>query len=335
MRKPWKQLFAILIVAACADISGGKDVVTVTSDEGQSRRKGRVIDYTGRGLILETKTGRITIEPARVVRIETRRCNKHRVGDLAFKARQYAKAIDSYQRAVQGGDEPRGWVRREMLASVIQCHQALGHFDEAARYFVELLHVDPKTPHFHIMPLAWTTGHQIPTRRRAVAWLADETDGVRLVGASYLLATPHRDESTHMLEKLTTSSDMRVAALAEVQLLRARMHKPQESDAAHCQQQIDRLPPSLRAGPYYVLGRLHLAKGRHRQAAVAMMHVPILYPRQELLAAEALLAAGKSLAETTDQSDALRVLQELIDQYPKTAAATEAKQKREQLMKDS
>jgi TolA-binding protein len=91
------------------------------------------------------------------------------------------------------------------------------------------------------------------------------------------------------------------------------------------------LPESLRAGPYYVLGLGLAAHDQHRRAAVALMRIPILFPRQEALAAEALLAAGRSLAGLDQIDEAARVYRELIAQHSTSTAAAEARQRLESL----
>ena len=69
-----------------------------------------------------------------------------------------------------------------------------------------------------------------------------------------------------------------------------------------------------------------------------MMHVPILFPKQQQLAAESLLTAGKSMVKSDLPADAVRVYQELLESYPKSMAALEAKQRQQELvnqLKDS
>ena len=66
-----------------------------------------------------------------------------------------------------------------------------------------------------------------------------------------------------------------------------------------------------------------------------MMHVPILFPKQQRLAAESLLTAGKSMGKSDLQDEAVRIYQEIIMNYPKSIAAGEAKQRLRELVNQS
>ncbi|MEK6248828.1 MAG: tetratricopeptide repeat protein, partial [Planctomycetales bacterium] len=252
----------------------------------------------------------------------------------AIRHRQFRKAIKTYYDSFRAKDEQRPWVLRSMVASMIQCQQAIGSHQDAAQNFISLLRDDQATPHFHVIPLAWASDHRMDPKP-AEPWLSDDTEGVRLIGASYLLLTSKRDQAIRVLEKLIDSSDKKISALARAQLLRTTVLNVSDKHIERCQMAIDRLPEALRGGAYYVLGRLHSARDEHQQAAVAFMRVPILYWQHQNLAAESLLAAGRSLAKANQRNNALRVYQELINNYPESTAASEAKQRRETLIRDN
>ncbi len=313
----------------------GQDlVVEATGDDGAGRvnRKGMIVDYTARGVRLESTSGvRKTIPLERVVRVEFARCDAHRAADAAMAAGDFDKAMKHFT-SITSTDERRGWVRTWIVADIIQCQQALGNYDAACQYFLGLLRNDKDTPHFDVIPLAWLTGQQL-SDRRAEGWLADELPPARLLAASYLLPTAYRDKAVAELQKLAGNEDPRIAQLAAAQLWRTRVAAASPDEVAQWARKIEEMPEALRAGPYYVVGLAESNLGEHEQAAIALMHVPILYPRQASLAAESLLAAGRSLARAEQPAEAARLFREVVRDHPKTTAAAEARQRLEALQK--
>ena len=317
------------------------DIVTVSrgkrSENSDAKRlKGRILDYSGRGLRLELPSGREKLIPiGEILQIETNRTPQQRAARLAVKAGQIEKALRNYHRLRDTGIEERPWVQREILAELIECQRSLGLYDQATSNFIRLLEQDPNTPYLDTIPLVWTGGAQLTPKaiEHAKAWLASGVPLERLLGASLLLTGPKRGGAEQALRQLMENSTDPVAALAALQWLRTRVPSASQEDLQLCRTAIDRLPTTLRSGPYYILGTLHAARDEHRQAAIATMHVPILYADQPRLAAESLLTAAKSMVKSGLRSEAVRIYQELIDGYPKSMAAREAAQQQEELVK--
>jgi TolA-binding protein len=65
-------------------------------------------------------------------------------------------------------------------------------------------------------------------------------------------------------------------------------------------------------------------------AATAFMRVPIQYPHERQLAAEALAAAGGQFERLGQSEQALSVHRELLRRFPESAAAAELKGKVEE-----
>jgi tetratricopeptide (TPR) repeat protein len=290
-----------------------------------------VLEFRGTGLVLQTVTGRKTTIPAdKVVDIQTSRTTPHRQGDAAFEQDRYQDAAKHYQLALSGDQEQRGWVRRRILAALVRSQHAAGNHDAAGRLFVTLLRDDPASPYFDAIPLAWTTVQQAKNQQIA-PWLADPLPAVRLLGASYALSSTRRDVAVQALEELTEHADVHIRSLATAQLWRTRIAQSELDDVQQWEPIINRLPPSLRAGPYFAWGQSLATAGQHERAALAQMRVRILYAALPQLSAEALLAAGKSLIELDQMTSATRVLTELIADFPETRAAAEAQQRLESL----
>ncbi|MBN1589387.1 MAG: hypothetical protein JW888_07725, partial [Pirellulales bacterium] len=91
------------------------------------------------------------------------------------------------------------------------------------------------------------------------------------------------------------------------------------------QKAIDRMPTALQAGPYFVLGRALARQERFDEAALAMLRAPILYPRDDALASEALVEAGLMLEKLQRPKQAARLYREVLRDHPSARAATEAR----------
>ena len=321
-----------------AENTSPQDVVTLSAAEGTRTLKGRILNYSGSGLKIELSGGLQKSIPANAV-VDVQLANPstaQRAARLAVQAGQFEKALQGYRRLLDSGREKRPWVQRKILAEMIECQQALGRHEQAAGTFIELLEEDPTTPYFAKIPLAWTATDQINPEKSS-RWLESEHPAVRLLGASYLLTT-RRDRALGVLKSLMENPDQNISALATAEWLRTRVPQASPKEIQLARESLERLLPALRGGPYYVLGQLYAAQGEHRQAAIAMMHVPILFPQRQQLAAESLLTAGKSMVKSGLPADAVRVYQELLESYPKSMAALEAKQRQQELvnqLKDS
>ena len=334
----------VLIILSAAEVlaqekTDSPDIVVLSEATGTRKLRGHILDYTGDGLQIVLPGGREKmIPPDQIVDV--------RLGDpstaqrgarLAIEAGQFEKALSIYYKLLSSGAETRAWVQRDIRAEMIECQRALEQYDQAATSFIRLLEDDPKTPYFSSIPLVWLGGVPFApkTLEDAKLWLSSRQPTARLLGASFLLTSPDRERATEELMQLRENPDTTLSNLATAQWLRTRILKASPKDIRRCQKAIEGLPVQLRSGPYYVLGQLYAARKEHRQAASAMMHVPILFPKQQRLAAESLLTAGKSMGKSGLHNEAVRMYQEIISNYPKSIAASEAKQRLQELVNQS
>ncbi len=311
--------------------TGSPDIVVLSEAVGTRRLRGHILDYTGRGLKIMLPGGREQIIPTdQIVDVQLGEPSTAQVGaHLAIAAGQFEKALSIYYKLLNSGSETRTWVQREIRAEMVECQRALERYDQAAAGFIRLLKDDPKTPYFRSIPLVWLGGVPFApkTLKDANMWLSSNQPSVRLLGASFLLTGPDRARATEELRRLRENPDAMLSNLATAQWLRTRILTAAPEDIELCQKVIKNLPAQLRSGPYYILGQLYVARQQYRQAAIALMHVPILFPKQQRLAAESLLTAGKSMGKSGLLDEAVRMYQEVISNYPKSIAAGEAKQR--------
>ena len=327
-------LLGMLFLPGQTDAQDTVIVATGKAREGRMKRRGQITDYTGAGLVLVPKHGRkVTIPVDRIVKIETQRSAEQVAGDQAMAQDDYYQALTHYDKAAK--EEKRRWVRREIIAAAVRAHRALGHLEKAGDLFLVLAEEDPATPYFDVIPLAWTFTRGV-SRQKAKSWLAKKTSSAAmLLGASWLLSGIDRPAAVGALNRLRGDPDRRIALLSMAQSWRTRLATASQHDLVDWGGAIERLPESLRAGPYFVLGRALAHRKKSKQAALMLLRVPILHPHERDLAAESLLAAASVLEQSNHADQAGRLFEELIRDYPKTTAAEAAKQRLKELQKEA
>lgn len=329
-------LAAMAICSALAHVRVSAEDAVFLKPSANSRTStritGTITDYTGRELLIRTASGREQMIPAeRVDEVVTTYSQKQTDADLLVEKRRFADAEALYRQAV--ADEARQWVRRMLLAQIVRCLTYQEKYEEAGGVFLLIVKNDPATQYFDAIPLAWGR-IELPllAERRAIEWLRKTDDPVaQLIAASWLLSGPAelRAEAQQVIDALTRSSNAKVAQLAVQQQWRTRIVLANEQEIARWQSILDKIDPALRAGGYFIIGQTLARLGRHEDAALALMRVPVLYRQQRELSAESLLATAESL-EKNDQADQARnCLRELLRDHPDSTAAAAAKRKLE------
>ena len=333
----WASALGALALWVCLPVldlaSAAEDVVYLAGSSGRpgARLTGQIVDYTGRELRLRTITGQERVFPAaRVARVSTERSQQHVQADRLMAARQYPQAIEQYRAALEADRENRNWVRRQFIAQMVWCYRAVGQPDQAGEYFLILLASDGETLHFDCIPLAWISQEPgAALEQKAAAWLARQDSPVaNLMGASHLLASPRRSQAIERLNALAASADTRVASLARAQLWRTKSLAAGAAKASAWRKELESVPEPLRAGPYFVLGSA-LASTQPDEGALALLRVPICYPRERRLSAAALLASAACLEKLRSPQDAQRLYRELTQQHPESLEAAEASRRLE------
>ena len=335
--RPWRRclwtlifLFLSLIVPAKTD-ADSTDTVHYRQHNRTLQTKGTVIEFNREGLTIGATNGQKRVIPAEaVIRIESQRTPAQRAARLATKAGQFAKAASSYYRLLESGVEDRNWVQSEILSELVLALRADRKYYRASKAFLQLLRKDPRTPYLRSMPLIWAGGFTPSPQAEATAltWMKNQNPATQLLGSSLLLGTQKSQEAERVLLNLAESSKPPINALARAQWLRTQLPHVSEEKIRYCQQAVEQLPLSLQGGPYYILSRLYAGAGENRKAAVAAMRVAILNEDNPNLAAEALLAAGKASMKAKLPVEAEQIYTELINTYPQSTAAADAKQRK-------
>lgn len=321
------------IAAACglvltAGLLSAEDVVTFSSAanrRARSRVRGEVLEYTGKQVVIQLADGREMKRPGQyVVSIETEWPPGKAEGDQLFDAQHFHAARDKYADAIH--KESRGWARRAIFARLIACHRELNQLEAADKLFLALARDDPETPYFDQLPLSWLNAELSGTlEKTAKQWLADEEPLAQLLAASHLLVTLDRQEALDRLATLSLSKDPRIASQAEAQIWRVSIPNANDQKLAVWRRRVETFPENLRAGPYWILGRALAQHGHAEDAALAFLHVPLVYPEARSLAADALYAAAGILAKLGDEAAAQRLRRELAATFPGTPAADQVR----------
>ena len=326
MRRAMNAIVAVLLLGP---IAAAEDVVTLTSSGAEGNRfqvVGTIVDYSGREIVIQLASGSQQKYPSRqVVEIATTYLPEQLDADKLLASGQYKAALAKYESAIKGEKENRRWVRRQLLARMSECLQALGQVTQAGDYFLLLAKEDPQTPYFAAIPLPWQPFEMSPTiEQKAKGWLAQPSEAAALLGASYLVGTTSQQLALAKLQQLAASKDPRIAALAEAQAWRATLVTASPEQLAMWTRKVDGFPEELRAGPYFILGRAWANRQQYDRAALALMHVPILYPDRRQLAAESLLLSASALNRAGSKTEAQKLSRELMASYPETRSAQEA-----------
>jgi tetratricopeptide (TPR) repeat protein len=255
------------------------------------------------------------VPAGRIAGIETRKNSDHQNADQLLAEQRFADALISYRRAVD--QDQRTWMRRIILGQMVCCYRNQGQIASAAETFLIIVRSDPETQLFAVIPLSWSAHQPNPElARRSVVWCDDQENPVAaLLGASWLLSSAQRAKAISVLQRLAAESPTPVVWLAETQLWRTKVVTARSDELPGWQKLINSLPDSLRAGPYFVLGRALAQQKDHEQAALAFMRIPILFEQDRDLAAEALLHAGEQLERTNQIQQARKVYEELVSRY--------------------
>ncbi len=291
---------------------------------------GDVADYTADALTIRVSGGGPprSVPSGEVVAVEVYRTPDHQRGLEHYRQGEIEPAVAAFQRALE--TEGREWIRRELYAELVRCHSRQGELGLAVTRFVQLVESDPHHRHWGVAPLLWTP-EPIPPLLQATArrWLVSPNSAVRLVGASLLLGeTTSRVAAVAELKKLERSGDRYVGGLAQALLWSTNLqtHLTSPEQLRLWEREVERMPPSIRGGPWYILGRTRLHRHEQDEAAAAFLRVFLVHHDDELLAARSGLEAALALRRLNRDDEARTILQELVERYPWSPPAQEARQ---------
>jgi tetratricopeptide (TPR) repeat protein len=312
---------------------GGGDRVVVRprlGTGGHQTLRGVIEDSTGARITLREAGGRrvrvIPLSDYQVVELRTTFVPAHERGLAALARRDLPAAESALAEALD--DESRRWVRREILAARVRIALVQDNQPLAARLFFSLYESDSTTPHLTLIPLKWTAGDP-PTEsvRPARDWLASTQLAAQLVGASLLLEHPeYRAEAVKTVQSVAAGEDRRLAELAAAQLWRPDLQAARLSDLQlqRWEQRVSQLPPELRSGPAFLLGRAYSTRSQGELAAAWFLWPATVGGVEGELAAQGLIEAGGCLARIGQSAEAIRLWREAQSRFPDSTWARAA-----------
>jgi signal peptidase II len=323
---------AVLCILATASGAMAQDKVVLQRSNMSSRLTiaGFVVDYTGTEVSIRTDAGEParTFPSAEVIEIQTAYTEAHTQGLKLLAEGQVDEAIREFGVALN--KESRTWVRREILAIIVQAAQRRSDYVLAGSRFLALVKSDPTTRHFRTIPLVWAPE---TISRDALAeariWIQGPVEAARLIGASLLFDDAESGvEARGVLKKLASSTDSRIRSLAQMQAWRAEVFggNPGKLQTAQWQRRIDELPEDLRAGPTYLLGRAYAMRHDYELAAATLLWLPLIDDHDFRLAARACLEAAAALEKIGQRAEARTLLQEVTERFAGTPFADEAQE---------
>ncbi len=324
---------AVCRVAVCHAVLSSlvqADEVVVQASTARSRITitGEILEYNGRFLVIQTGTGtgQQRYSAAEVVSVKTSYTSAHTAGLRLFKAGKGELALREFETAVS--QEPRTWVRRDILALLIRCALRADDFATAGSRFKMLYESDPDSPQIAVIPLYWSNKPaRGAARLQAVKWLTDEQFVMRLVGASLLMFDPEYAESARdTMKELRRAPGEQIREFAWWQQWRLSIHSKEVSDfdIERWEDRIVGIAPVMRAGPYFVLGQGYLVRQDFDLAAAAFLQLPLVYQSDHPITGQACFEAGQSLARIGQTEEAARLYREVIDRFHWTPAARSA-----------
>ena len=313
-----RRIVCLLLCCLPASVTNAVDKVTIRRDRDDvvQELSGRILAYDREQLVLHNGDQQRTIPTGTIVEIETD------WGPNYIRARQFARAgeweraIESY--ATARHRERRVWAQQQILRDLALTHRKRGDMERAGKIALALITDHPRTCALDALPLSWTAEPAGPAlTRQARVWVASgRSAAARLLGASWLLSGPSRSQAMRVLEELSQDVEPWVAQLATAQLWRSSLVQVTATECRRWERMIERMPPTLRAGPLYMLGQAWQRQREYQRAALTFMKIPILHTDQDWLAVAALMAAADVLSQTDEKQAAASVYREIVTRYP-------------------
>lgn len=335
----WRSWLCIIaaIVAMAPSLTMGEDVVFTRGKPPNERvqKRGEIVDWSGGQLRLRGALGREEAIPSdRILEIQTSQTTAEQSARRLLAEGKLDEAITAFYEARR--DETRAWAVRQISAELAIALLEAGRPNLAGDEFLTITAADPSTHLFDAIPLAWrTTSIDGPLLVQASSWLRSDSDTARLLGASWLLPTAHREQAIATLERLRTSRDRRIAAAAEVQLWRTRIVTVGPDEIKRWETAAGKIPAELRSVAWFQIGEALARQGQAEEAALAYLQTALSYNRQRAMAADALVAAGGQLESLGRASQAAELYREVLRDFHAADARAEAQARLDALAKQA
>ena len=316
--------FGVCVVSPAISSAQNPDVVILNRKDSDqtTKRTGEIVQWEGLSLTLRSNGRDREIDNDQIVSIETSWPDDYQKGINALAQGNATAAISLLGSALT--NEDRLWAQHIIRSKLVIAYEAVDQSASAAKHFFEILKEDRNTRFLGLAPLNWT-GSGTGLTQQSRTWIQSSDPTAKLVAASWLLSSPDREQAIATLEKLTQSIQPRIKHLAIAQLWRTRT-KANSKQIKVWVGLVQKMPSSLRAGPYFVIGESQSRAGETDKAVINYLKARILFPENQTLAAAALYRSATLLNNKGQTKEARSLLNELVANYPQTLWAKQANQ---------
>lgn len=306
-------------------------VIAPPNSSGEIIIRGEIVDFVGSTLRIRTDGGTEAqnIPIGQIVRIETPYHPDHQTALSRLGEGLTAEAEEAFLAAYE--HEPRAWVRREILALLVQCAERREDHVTAATRFLEIIREDPQSRYWGQAPVPWTPAVvDEALRAEAELWMRRSFDVDQFLGASWLLFDATNGEAAQeTLREFSRGTNTRLSALATAQLWRVRLRdgNPSDVELSGWRDHIEFMPREFRSGPQALLAAGYQRSGQLEQAAAEWLWISTVYTEQDALTAKATLTAGECLHQLGRTDEASRLFEETVDRFAWSPQAGIARQR--------
>jgi len=300
---------------------------------------GEIVGVAGGGLVIRVGGRKRTVAFADIREI---RADKY--PDLRKAEEAYAKGVGGEPKAFETAGRlyqallRRGapaWLRVVVQWRMYKLYVESGRVAEALDAYLEMARKSPMLVAGLNLPSPDESDHQankamLAKVERAVARAAGKpyADALRNFRVALLLLEGKPEEVLPLLEPLLVTSDPKVRTSAMIRKLELLLATGKTDEAANWLEKVEAaVGDSGKADMAYWRGRVRLAAGKHLEAALEFMKVPILYPAADRSrTADALWRTGQALAAAkAPREEIVSVYDEAVRKYAGTAGAERAR----------
>lgn len=254
-----------------------------------SSLRGRVIEYDAEELRLEMPDGSQRRVPAeRVVRLEAELPEPAGAALRGYRDGKPAReSIPELFTAIQV--PPPVWVQRLLTASLAGAAFEANRFPAALELVAGLAAAGAPPPLIAELPIHWNLVPLPDTAASAaLARLDDPEPLVRLVAASWLVATAQRSRAIAVLEALAADpAAPQIAKLADALLWSTFPPGDQRLVRSWYEPRLERLPIALQAGPLSILAAKFSAARRDEETLELLLRIALHYDSPRWIVAQA------------------------------------------------
>ena len=314
-----------------------QDRITIQKpgSNGRTRQTGEIIEFKGNTLTLRYKFGgkTTTFDANHIKNIETFQSTFYSNALNEMKLKKFSKAAVNLKKAIQ--EEPRQWMKREMLSSLVECQVNLKNRSKAGTAFLAMTRSDPETRHYGRIPLLWRIPKQEKSllskelKENAKEWMSRKDDSAQLLGASCLLFEPQFSETAERkLRSLSANPSSIIRKLAQLQRLRSIIanKNPRLLEFEDWKKKVKEIPDNLRGGPDLLLAIAATKRGDSQTAVESYLWIFLVFKRDRPLAAEAGFQTARAYEKMGQYRQAVDLYAEIVKEYPESEFAKKSMQ---------